>query len=180
MPVVIPPIRMEVIQQPVQARVCGFTPKDRRPINPCPIDGRKDMSISDRCEQPLIYVPQPPSDHANQKHFSESSYGNSSITNNNNSSSSMNSNNSTNINENYFQRNHSDQQQNSEENSTWTVSITDGYTRSFNLIGTLTSEAMLLSNPQNEDGLYFVFYDLAVRKTGVFKLKFDMYRLHDR
>ncbi|KAI9332832.1 velvet factor-domain-containing protein [Obelidium mucronatum] len=57
----------------------------------------------------------------------------------------------------------------------YSVIITDSYARSFILIGSIISECHTLTDTENADGLFFVFHDLAVRTTGSYRLKFEMY-----
>ncbi|ORY53784.1 hypothetical protein BCR33DRAFT_845024 [Rhizoclosmatium globosum] len=55
------------------------------------------------------------------------------------------------------------------------VSTTEGYQKSFLLMGSLISECHLLRDDSNQYGLFFVFPDLAVRTTGSFRLKIDVF-----
>ncbi|KAJ3197970.1 hypothetical protein HDU82_001299 [Entophlyctis luteolus] len=62
----------------------------------------------------------------------------------------------------------------------YSVETTVGYTTCFNLLGNLLTESRVLYDENNKPGMFFVFYDLAVRKTGSFRLKFELYRIIDR
>ncbi|KAJ3376944.1 hypothetical protein HDU80_003569, partial [Chytriomyces hyalinus] len=59
----------------------------------------------------------------------------------------------------------------------YNVEITEGYTQSLLLVGSLVSESMDLITPDNEKGVFFVFADLAIRSSGFFRLKFELFHL---
>lgn len=57
--------------------------------------------------------------------------------------------------------------------STMSVMSLSNPTASRNLTGSIVSSGNLLSNLDNEPGIYFVFQDISVRSEGVFTLKFS-------
>ncbi|KAJ3069851.1 hypothetical protein HDU98_007085 [Podochytrium sp. JEL0797] len=161
---VTPRPRLDIVQQPQRARVCGFT--NKRPISPPPIiqltgidaetaqslvcfaslwssDAKANLSISTKCASPFAYTPITASSTPTSPPLS------------------------------------SDMSETSSTDSTavptYTVETTIGYEKSFNMIGTPISECLTLQNLDGQDGLFFCFPDLAVRTTGVVRIRFEVY-----
>ncbi|CAG8475324.1 21137_t:CDS:2 [Cetraspora pellucida] len=138
---------LEVSQQPVRARMCGFGDKDRRPIDPPPVvrlivastDGTpvSESSIdhsmmivhaglwSEDCEEERSLV-------INPSTIPTQSTGPSS-----------------------------------------TVMSLNTPSSTRNLMGHCTSSAYVLNNHSGQQGIYFIFQDLSVRTEGTFTLKFS-------
>ncbi|KAI9332829.1 velvet factor-domain-containing protein [Obelidium mucronatum] len=139
-------IKLEIIQEPQQTRVCGFQLADRRPIHPPPIiklhgvdpseagpfimfaslysaDRQSNMSFTSKSGSPVIYTP-------------------------------------------------------IQGEGTFNVAVTDGYSKSMILMGQLICLGELLNDTENNPGIFFIYNDLAVRSSGLFRLKFALYKMH--
>ncbi|KAI9332826.1 velvet factor-domain-containing protein [Obelidium mucronatum] len=150
---------VEIVQNPVLARVSGITTSDKRPIHPPPIvrltgcgvrngvsvvcmvslwssDLSQNLSHYARnsCEPPLEYL----------------KISNTTTTT-------------------------GQDEPPSSKRAKFNVVPTESYSRSQTLLGTLISTPESLLNLENNRGLYFLFPDLAVRISGQYRLKFDLF-----
>ncbi|EEY18383.1 VelB [Verticillium alfalfae VaMs.102] len=140
--------KLDVVQQPKRARMCGFGDKDRRPITPppCVLSGQCGHSITaddNPAQYPLSngYGPAPPYGYSNGgiPEYGRTEYG-----------------------QNQFQA----------RNSIGGAGAPQGmYTR--NLIGSLAASAFRLSDVAEHIGIWFILQDLSVRTEGSFRLRFS-------
>ncbi|CAG8540153.1 4335_t:CDS:2 [Paraglomus occultum] len=138
--------RLEVAQQPIRARMCGFGEKDRRPIDPPPVL-RLIVTTPDGKPIPVSSV-----DHSMfAVHAGLWS---------NNRKKERN-----------LVINPSSMAAHSTGTSSSVLSWSPTCTR--NLMGSLTSSAYCLFNDHGQRGIYFIFHDLSVRTEGTFTLKFQ-------
>ncbi|KAI8611002.1 velvet factor-domain-containing protein [Chytriomyces sp. MP71] len=140
-------INLQIVQQPVHARVCGFSIPDRRPIQPPPVIKVSGVNISER--SPLVMFASLWSRDLQQnlsyshKAMAPFAYKNATTP----------------------------------AQGRYDVLITEGYVQSLLLIGTLVSELNVLQDVQRVEGLYFVYPDLGVRSSGYYRLKFELFEL---
>ncbi|CAG8819785.1 31879_t:CDS:2, partial [Racocetra persica] len=139
--------RLEVSQEPVRARMCGFGDKDRRPIDPPPVV-RLIVTSTDGTS-----VPESSIDHSmmivHAGLWSEDCKEEHSLV----------------INPSTIPT------QSAGPSSTVMSLNTPSSTR--NLMGHCTSSAYVLNNHSGQQGIYFIFQDLSVRTEGTFTLKFS-------
>ncbi|RHZ53785.1 hypothetical protein Glove_437g43 [Diversispora epigaea] len=146
-----PPIiyryRLDVSQQPIRARMCGFGDKDRRPIDPPPVV-RLFVSTVDGAS-----VPESSVDHSmmivHAGLWSEDSTEERSLVINPSSIPTQSTGPSS------------------------TVMSLNAPSSTRNLMGHCTSSAYVLNNNMGQQGIYFIFQDLSVRTEGSFTLKFS-------
>jgi hypothetical protein len=142
--------KLEVSQQPIRARMCGFGEKDRRPLDPPPVVR---LVVTTPDGQP---IPESAVDHSmfavhaglwsnNRKKERSLVISPSTIPTQSNQSKVPSS----------------------------TVMSWNSPMCTRNLMGSLTSSAYALVNDHGERGIYFVFQDLSVRTEGTFTLKFQ-------
>ncbi|KAI8831532.1 velvet factor [Chytriomyces cf. hyalinus JEL632] len=192
-------VRLEIVQHPKIARVCGFSIPDRRPIQPPPVlkvtgreyidstaplvvfaslwsrDLQHNLSYSHKAAPPFSYYRIPDNntasvsssdaaiaaEHANlSTHPVNPPPPPAHHQHNPQSATSTNPHTTTTI-----------------PRPKYNVEITEGYTQSLLLVGSLVSESMDLITPENEKGVFFVFADLAIRSSGFFRLKFELFHL---
>ncbi|CAG8447272.1 12100_t:CDS:2 [Acaulospora morrowiae] len=138
---------LEVSQQPIRARMCGFGDKDRRPIDPPPVV-RLLVSTADGTP-----VPESSVDHSmmivHAGLWSEDSIEERSLVINPSSIPTQSTGPSS------------------------TVMSLNAPSSTRNLMGHCTSSAYVLNNHMGQQGIYFIFQDLSVRTEGSFTLKFS-------
>ncbi|CAB4378464.1 unnamed protein product [Rhizophagus irregularis] len=145
----LPPMiyRLEVSQQPIRARMCGFGDKDRRPIDPPPVV-RLLVSTADGTP-----VPESSVDHSmmivHAGLWSENRTEERSLVINPSSIPTQSTGPSS------------------------TVMSLNAPSCTRNLMGHCTSSAYVLNNNLGQQGIYFIFQDLSVRTEGTFTLKFS-------
>ncbi|KAI8840750.1 velvet factor [Chytriomyces cf. hyalinus JEL632] len=190
-------VRLEIVQHPKIARVCGFSIPDRRPIQPPPVlkvtgceyidstaplvvfaslwsrDLQHNLSYSHKAAPPFSYYRIPDNNTA-------------SVSSSDAAIAAEHANLSTQpVNPPLPQPHQQHNPQSATSSSPHTtiprpkynVEITEGYTQSLLLVGSLVSESMDLITPENEKGVFFVFADLAIRSSGFFRLKFELFHL---
>ncbi|CAI2162427.1 12231_t:CDS:2, partial [Funneliformis geosporum] len=139
--------RLEVSQQPIRARMCGFGDKDRRPIDPPPVV-RLLVSTADGTP-----IPESSVDHSmmivHAGLWSESCTDERSLVINPSSIPTQSTGPSS------------------------TVMSLNAPSCTRNLMGHCTSSAYVLTNDLGQQGIYFIFQDLSVRTEGTFTLKFS-------
>lgn len=139
--------RLEVSQQPIRARMCGFGDKDRRPIDPPPVV-RLLVSTDDGTP-----IPESSVDHSmmivHAGLWSESCTDERSLVINPSSIPTQSTGPSS------------------------TVMSLNAPSCTRNLMGHCTSSAYVLTNDLGQQGIYFIFQDLSVRTEGTFTLKFS-------
>ncbi|KAJ3229949.1 hypothetical protein HDU81_004906 [Chytriomyces hyalinus] len=188
-------VRLEIVQHPKIARVCGFSIPDRRPIQPPPVikvtgceyvdstaplvvfatlwsrDLQHNLSYSHKAAPPFSYYRIPDNNTASvsssdaaiaAEHASLSTHPVNPPTHHQPQSATSTT---TTPHTNIIPR------------PKYNVEITEGYTQSLLLVGSLVSESMDLITPENEKGVFFVFADLAIRSSGFFRLKFELFHL---
>ncbi|KAI7856618.1 velvet factor-domain-containing protein [Circinella umbellata] len=181
--------RLEVIQQPSRARMCGFGDKDRRPISPPPI-----LKLLVRNQQGAILLPQeidtsffvvlcdcydetganPANIILHSVTLPTSSATPSATPSSSSSSSSY---------RRQQQKHYQEQQQQQASSSTPSLSssttsssgtINKKTVKMKNLVGSCIASPSKLYNEQQELGIYFVFHDLSLRSEGRFRLIFSL------
>ncbi|KAI8611788.1 velvet factor [Chytriomyces sp. MP71] len=131
--------------QQIRARVCGYSIMDRRPIHPPPIVS---LCGPDACEsRPLVVF---------TSLWSSDLSVNVSISNNRNQGPTLS----------YIPG--TDAQE-------YRVIPGEGYILSQMLMGALVTTGIFLLDNQNREGIFFIFKDLAVRSSGLYRLKFELY-----
>ena len=160
--------KIEIVQQPSRARMCGFGDKDRRPISPPPILKLTILSKNGQIINPetfdisfLVSM----CDACQQSQSVES--------NKNNSSSSITTENTTIVSKTL------------EKFSTQIVSFPNNFTdepgkdqytaiKMRNLVGASVASATKLYDLDGNLGIFFVFQDISLRMEGVFRLQFSL------
>ncbi|CAI2169579.1 18987_t:CDS:2 [Funneliformis geosporum] len=145
-----PPInyRLEVAQQPIRARMCGFGDKDRRPIDPPPVV-KLLVSTADG-----THIPEGSVDHSmmivHAALWSENCIDERSLVINPSSIPSQ-----------------------STGTGPSSILSLNAPSCTRNLMGHCTSSAYVLTDDLGQQGIYFIFQDLSVRTEGSFTLKFS-------
>ncbi|KAJ3228759.1 hypothetical protein HDU78_009583 [Chytriomyces hyalinus] len=196
-------VRLEIVQHPKIARVCGFSIPDRRPIQPPPVIKVTGCEYVDSTAPLVVFASLWSRDlqhNLSYSHKAAPPFSYYRIPDNNNTASASSSDaaiaaEQANISTHpvnpppppqpHHQPNHQSATSSSPHTTTTTtiprpkynVEITEGYTQSLLLVGSLVSESMDLITPENEKGVFFVFADLAIRSSGFFRLKFELFHL---
>ncbi|KAJ3284854.1 hypothetical protein HDU79_007820 [Rhizoclosmatium sp. JEL0117] len=160
-------IKLEIIQQPEKARVCGFSVMDRRPIFPPPViklTGNLDIledssslvmfaSLWSRDLQQCVSY-----SHKAAPAFS-----------------------STLLDREDCGREGLVLSEASEELVTekYRITPTAGYIQSMIIMGQLVTECCDLYDQNKVKGKFFVYNDLAIRSSGFYRLKFDLYQMNE-
>ncbi|KAJ3069850.1 hypothetical protein HDU98_007084 [Podochytrium sp. JEL0797] len=186
--------RLEIIQQPIQARSCGFSIDDSklRQINPVPIvklmgvenqdshgyvclstlwssDMKENLSVSTKAGAPYLYSENSNDDELSHAHRSKRARreysGDSSQTPSTLTNSSPPPNGLSTVDPEPL------------PSGNYTVEITQGYVRSFVLMGDKVVCSRVLKDTRGKVGSYFVFSNLAMRVDRKFRLKFELFHL---
>ncbi|EOR01389.1 hypothetical protein J056_004175 [Wallemia ichthyophaga EXF-994] len=140
---------LDILQQPIRSRLCGFGEKDRRPIDPPPVlqvrafetlESGTEVEIPDQDITPQHLLVQ-------VKIFDSEGLRSCAYV--------FNSSTATQVANTHHQN-------------------TSSETPIRNLLGSLTAEGMRLRDTNNNPGIFFCFQDLSVRVEGVFRLQFSL------
>ncbi|ORY53792.1 hypothetical protein BCR33DRAFT_693220 [Rhizoclosmatium globosum] len=152
-----PQISLEIVQNPIRTRVCGFSIHDRRPIMPPPIikvhgiddadaasyvmfaslwstDGDFNLSLSQKSGPSHMYKPYEPTEE--DEDLLEG-----------------------------------------QKPPLYRVVVTDSYSKSMILMGPLIAVSRNLLDLERKPGTFFVYNDLSVRSSGHYRLKFELFKL---
>ncbi|KAJ3227372.1 hypothetical protein HDU81_006754 [Chytriomyces hyalinus] len=143
-------VLIEVVQQPLRARICGFSASDRRPIHPSPIVKLTGGDVEDT----NLYI-------LSASLWSENLTKDVSITDKFYSGNSVTY---------TLQNDAADPLQDA-----YKVELTNGYSSCRVLWGRLAAVCTRLTDLDGSVGNFFIFHDLAVRSSGTYRLKFDLY-----
>ncbi|ORY53791.1 hypothetical protein BCR33DRAFT_674963, partial [Rhizoclosmatium globosum] len=147
-----PTLTLQVVQQPQRARVCGYNISDRRPIHPPPIvklNGPPPCSTSSL----VLFASLWSTDFQFDLSHSQKSHDGPSFR-------------------------YTPTAASSGDTAQYSVEPTLGYNAKQVLMGTLVSVCSTLIGTDNDMGFYFVFPELAVRSSGRYRLKFDLYEMN--
>ncbi|KAI8611789.1 velvet factor [Chytriomyces sp. MP71] len=142
--------KLTVVQQPLRSRVCGFSPQDRRPVLPPPVVKLSGWGSEDTGSL-IIFASLWSPDCQNNVSYS------------------------TRCSAPFEYKLKADT--GLPETSKYSLSPTSAYTKSFILMGNVTSVGYNLKDQKNEEGLFFVFPEVAIRSAGRYKLRFDLYNM---
>ncbi|KAF9943067.1 hypothetical protein BGZ75_002792 [Mortierella antarctica] len=147
---------LQMAQNPIRARMCGFGEKDRRPMDPPPIlkliVRNEDGTLADVSQMDVNFYMVVADIYSADQSTACTLVANPAST---------------------PQAVSIPGAAQTMGESTMSVMSLSNPTASRNLTGSIVSSGNLLSNLENEPGIYFVFQDISVRSEGVFTLKFS-------
>ncbi|ORY53793.1 hypothetical protein BCR33DRAFT_761113 [Rhizoclosmatium globosum] len=155
-------IQLDIIQQPQRARICGLSVADRRSIHPPPVIKIEGLGTAEACKHILFASLWSKDLQQNLSHAIKSIEGPSLLYTAVTADSGLD--NTARI---------------PDPALTYAVSPSEAYQNSQMLTGQLVAICSPLVDTDKNRGLFFVFHDLAVRSSGFYKLKFDLYLMSD-
>ncbi|KAI9332828.1 velvet factor-domain-containing protein, partial [Obelidium mucronatum] len=154
--------KLRVVQQPQRARVCGYSISDRRPIHPPPIvkiEGKYKGNTSTL----VMFASLWSQDLQHDVSYSHKSHDGPSL--------------EYTLIEEDGAVSPQQQQQPPSKKAKYNVQPSVGYTAKQVLMGQLVAVCSTLIDTDRDHGLFFVFHDLAVRSSGFYRLRFDLYEM---
>ncbi|KAJ3026707.1 UNVERIFIED_CONTAM: velvet protein [Siphonaria sp. JEL0065] len=154
--------RCSVVQQPERARVCGYSISDRRPIHPPPIV-KLEGKYTGNTSSLVMFASLWSQDLQQDLSYSHKSIEGPSLQ--------------------YTPLTASKLEEldvlapSASKKAKYTVLPSSEATAKQVLMGQMVSVCSTLMNPDHSLGYYFVFSDLAVRTSGYYRLRFDMYEM---
>ncbi|KAJ3130872.1 hypothetical protein HK100_007296 [Physocladia obscura] len=161
-------IRLEIVQQPSRARVSGSSLSDRRPVHPPPIIKLAGISPKDAANMVMFVTLWTPNleqevSHKTKPRSSSIFLYERSIVEKNDDL--------------YSDGSCLQESSLTRKKVKYNVELTDNYHTSQALMGPVICVPQFLNGPDGVAGLYFVYSEVFVKKTGKFKLKFDLYNM---